>query len=265
MKNLMKAQWFQLLKSKKILILTVLVTLFIQLVEVFSPLINGDPAMSFGVYLASYGSSGYSLFTLSISAAAGVIIAIICTGGDYKDKTINYEIMNGYTRLEIFAAKSIIATIVGLAIYVVTIVIPCTINVLLFGFGTELEVSEVMLRFFLSLFVEIRLIWIFIAFTYFIRVFWIGIIFAAIYFISAPELLDGLSNHSYLLGMSTFGKLSEYVSWINYTLGDGVEYIYIYGRKFAMGESIAVILSSLGIGLVALFIGYFFFKKDDLQ
>ena len=265
MKNLMKAQLYQLLKGKKMIILTIIAVLFMQLVGVLSPLLDGMNTVTFGILLTTYSDVGNSLIIFSYAAAAGVIVAIICTGGDFRDKTINYEIMNGYTRFEIFVAKSFVSIMAGLVTYVIVLFITYATGIVLWGFGTELNFADVCLRLFSSLFVEIRLICIFITITYLIRIFWVGIIIAGTYFVIAPEAFGGVGKNSYLLGVTTFGRLSEYVSWISYTLSEEVEYIYVYGRRLAAGECITTVLTSLGIGFVALFIGYFFFKKDDLH
>lgn len=260
MKNLIKAQLFQIKKGKLIL-LTIVAGLFMQLVQVISGLVlDSDIKLSFAEFITEYSIAFYCF-----AAATASIVTVISVGGNFVDKTCNYEILNGHTRLEIFMGKSFVGIIAGSISYIVTLVVPYALSIAILGFGNELDAADVVLRLLLSLVVMIRISSVFIALTYMIRVYWVWIPVSFMYFVVGMEYADVLSGKSFLLGLSCFGTLSEYVSWVTYTLSDKVNYIYVYGRRILASESLGMIVSSVVIGAIALVVGYFFFKKDDLQ
>lgn len=257
MKNLIKAQLYQLKRNKFILI-TLAVVMFMQIVQII-----GEVFADKSSFCAFWTVN--STFMLSIAAASAVISAVLCVGGDFHDKTSNYEILNGYTRFEIYASKNICGLAVGTIVYLIDIVLMCSAGVLILGFGTELSVTEVVLRLFLSVFVTIRLICVFILFTFVVKIFWLSMAVASLYLLMAAEMVEMFDTKSYLLGVTVFARLSEFISWTTYTIGDKIEYILVYGRTIQAGESAAIILSSLGIGALALIIGFFFFKTEDID
>lgn len=260
MKNLIKAQLFQIKKGKLIL-LTIVAGLFMQLVQVISGLVlDSESKLSFAEFITEYSIAFYCF-----AAATASVVAIISVGGNFVDKTCNYEILNGHTRLEIFVGKSFVGIIAASISYIVTLGVPYALSIAILGFGNELSAGDVALRLLLSFIVTIKVCCVFIALTYMIRVYWVWIPISFMYFVAGTDFAGALSGKSYLLGLSCFGTLSEYISWVTYTLGDQVNYIYIYGRRILASESLGMIVSSVVIGAIALVVGYFFFKKDDLH
>lgn len=256
MRNLIKAQIYQIIRSRLIYIIFAS-TMVLQLIEVLGNAWS-DTVDQFIV--------NDSIIFYSLAAMAGVMVAVLCVGGDFLDKTFNYEILNGHTRLEIFTAKSIVAIIAGGVTYLIDLLVPFFISVAVWGFGTKVAVGEVAIRFALSLFVEIRFICIFIGATYVIKLFYIPLAISLFYFLTGYEFIALFKNtQSYLLGITCMNRLSNYTSWMTYTIGNEIKYIYVYGVHIQGSEAAAIIMSSLGIALVAFILGYFFFKKDDLH
>lgn len=257
MKNLIKSQLFELKRNRVVYIIFAAI-LFMQIVEIISE--GYDKNMS--NYMA-YNS----MIFYSFAAIGGTLIALVGVGGDFIDKTSNYEILNGHTRLEIFSGRVITSTIVGTLAYLLLMLVPFFMGVILFGFGTDISARELAIRMFLSIFVEIRLICIFTTFTFICNpYYYISMVVSGVYLMLAASLLTQESKFkSLLLGSTTFNRLGEFISWKTYSIGNGIEEIDVLGRVIGFGEGASISGISIAISIVALVFGYYFFKKDDLH
>lgn len=259
MKNLIKAQFFQLKRNRIVLFILGGVTLM-NIVEVFGEGIVGTQNRSVGFVFANAG-----MFMFLIAALAGVMVAVLGAGEDFRDKTFNYEIMNGHARRDIFISRVVVGMCVGTIVYLITLIIPLIIGSLVLGFGNEIKIGELLLRIVLSIFVEIRLICVFIGITFLFRNLALGLGIAGAYLFGGLVFAETIGSKSALLGLTSFAKLSEFVSWMTYTLGEKINEIYVYGKHIDFSEGFSLVAISLGIGIAMLFISCFFFKKDDVE
>lgn len=70
-------------------------------------------------------------------------------------------------------------------------------------------------------------------------------------------------KNSFLLGISNLSLLGTVEVWTTYGLDGKMN--YIYDAYLGAGDIAGTILISLGVSLLALFIGYIFFKNDDIN
>ena len=259
MRNLIRAQFFQIKRNRILLFIVGGVTLM-NIVEVFGEGMINSSNHSMGFVFAQ---AGVIMFLLA--SMAGVLSAVLCSAEDFRDKTFNYEIMSGHNRRDIFISKVIVGLCVGIIGYLISIVIPVVVGCAVLGFGSEITVGEFLLRIVLSIVVEVRLICVFIGITYLFRNLALGLGVSGAYLFLGLIFLEGITSKSILLGITSFAKLAEFVDWMTYTIGDKINYIYVYGKHIAFSEGLSLVAVSLGIGIAMLLISYYFFKKDDVE
>ena len=110
MKDLIKAQLYQILRSKPFYYIIFGIMAFQGLDIIGS--INGDGITSISMYIVQYCGTAFTT-----SAIAACLVAVYIVGGDINDKTANYEILSGHTRREIFIAKAVLGVICGSIAY----------------------------------------------------------------------------------------------------------------------------------------------------
>lgn len=261
MKDLIKAQLYQILRSKPFYYIIFGIMAFQGLDIIGS--INGDGITSISMYIVQYCGT---VFTTS--AIAACLVAVYIVGGDINDKTANYEILSGHTRREIFIAKAVLGVICGSIAYVLTIIIPICIGNMVVGYGDMVSIDDICVRVALSTLVTIRIICAFICLTYIIKNYLITMAVSVFYFMVLPVLCMYMEGaNSLILGLTSYNKLSDLVSWMTYTIDANVniQEIIIYDASVSANVIIGVIASSVIATIIALIIGYSFFKRDDIR
>lgn len=259
MKDLVKSSVYQLLRSKVVLI-SVLIIFFTEMASLLVGLFV-DNITTMGQYIVE--NSGLEM---TMCAIAAVFSAVVIVGGDFHDKTANYEIMSGHTRKNIYFGKAVLGILIGCAAYVVTFLIPILIGIGMTGFGNVISGREALIRFLISILVTARIICVFICITYMVKNHLIVMAFSGFYFMFFPALtmyFEG--NKSIILGLTSYIRLSDFLSWITYSVGEELEIINIYDARLSGADIMGLILSSLLIGIFTLLIGYSFFKRDDIS
>ena len=109
-------------------------------------------ACTFIINLDSFDekATGSQVFTVmgdNMNIIFGFLVLMIIVanvmGKDYMDKTINYEILSGHTRKDVFFGRLIVATTVGvLCSFLVIIAVPVVLT-LMHGWGNTMELQGV--------------------------------------------------------------------------------------------------------------------------
>ena len=258
MGNLIKAQMYQLKKSKGIIILFFGLMFVLQCTAILGEWGN-DTSLTGSEYVAEDGSY-MSMIALLFSL---LFLGYVC-GSDFIDKTNNYEVMAGHRRYEIYFSRAVVGLLGGLLGAVVLLFSPFIFLVGVMGWGDTLQLSDVLLRCALALFPILRVSCEFIFLSFIIKNSHIGIVLCYFLGIQGVLMLGDEQHFSVLLGFTNIMKLFTFPSFMTYTVVDLKEY-YIYESALHAGDVFATIAVSTIFGALFLYAGYSYFKKDDLN
>ncbi|MCM1288231.1 MAG: ABC transporter permease [Clostridium sp.] len=260
MKHIIKAQLYQIRKTKFSFLIFIAIA-FMNLIMYFGELDYENYKMSAGKYIADM-----SVDMLSTAVIFAIVFTGYVCGGDFIDKTSNYELMSGHTRRQVYFARAIVSIIVGTIGTAILAILPIIFGSVGYGWGTELAVGEVLRRFGLAMLVVMRMICEFVFLTYVVKNPYITMAGGYMVFMLAQLISEGMLNgDSVFLGVTCFNKLGSFESWYTYSLGNTTDMIMIYDATLSAGDIASVVVSSIGIGSLFLWLGYQFFAKDDMN
>ena len=258
MKNIMKSQLFKL-KRDKICIFTFFAILTLSIAMIFMMLdMSADKTFTGGEEAAIT----MNMFMLLSQFFMYIFTAQMC-GADFTDKTMNYEIMSGHTRAQVFFGRVIPCILIGTLGSLILIAAPVAVEVAMLGWGDKIKFSDILIRFMFMIFPIERIISEYVFLSYIIKnpyiVMGISYVLCIVLGINIPEG----QLYSPILGMSNLNMLSYVDSWVSYGLGDDM--YYIYETALTSGQIISTVVISLVFISGSLFLGYSFFKNDDMH
>lgn len=262
MKNILRAELYQLVRTKLFYLLFV-VTAGLQAMGLIGYIINAkEEELSASAYLASAGGGIYFYPILFI----GVTVGLLC-GMDYNDKTANYELMGGYLRKEIYISHMIPAVLIGAVGAVILSEIPGIVMAAVYGWGECIPLSGYVFRQLLALLPYLRIAGEIVCITYIIRNGYLTIVFGFLISIFGAILPDiAKSSKSVLLGITNLQLVGDYKGWSTYdVLNISSDRIYAYSADLTAQSVLLTIASSVLFGGLCLFIGYWFFRQDDVN
>lgn len=262
MKNIMKSIWYEILRSKLMIRIYIIFILFIVLTTVLnvgdsvqeghtSGMLAGNPNITYEI----------QLFVL------GFVVALIC-GEDYKDKVANYEVMSGHSRISIFFARSLMGIIAGTIMAEILSFVPIITGILIDGWGSELVLSDILIRHLLFIFPYLRLAAFFALLTYLVKNPYV-IMAAAFLIATLSVLIIGMVEHSksFFVSLFNFVLLTNYDGWSIYNLDPekGIVKFFSYNSSVSSEMIIGTIVVSLIMTGIYLFMGYALFRRDELN
>ena len=262
MKNIAKSQLYQLRKSK-LPYAIFFVILFLQLFTIATTVINNldGPDITGSSFVAEQGAALFMTPIFFLSIITGIV-----TGADFMDKTTNYEIMTGHTRAEVYFGRVIPALVVSVAGGFILAIIPVLAANFIFGWGTKMSLSGVIIRYILVIFPYFRLACEFVFLTFVVRNSYMIMAMGFVYYMLGSILADGGKRaSSVLLGLTNLNVLGNFGSFSTYNVLDGATVITVYDSNVGVSTVVSTIAASLLIGSFFLLIGYVFFKNDDLS
>ncbi len=260
MRNIVKAQFFQIARDK-VIKYVVVVTLLMQILMVILPiLLDTAEISSAGEFFATNEGSltSFPLFFLILMTAE------IC-GVDFMDKTHNYELMGGHKRSEVYFGRILPALLLGGLGALLLAVLPVGIYVVLYGWGSKVAVSQVVVRFLLLLFPLLRLVCEFACLTFLFKNPYVVMGLGYLAFMSTMMLTEMgmIGPKCIFLGVTNITWVLMVSNWQTYGLGGDLNYIFDASASAEMAWG--TIGASVVFGLAALLLGYVFFKNDDMN
>lgn len=260
MKSLLKAQLYQLRKSRFVWIIFVAVVI-LQVSTLFGEWAYRGQEIPAATYVATMGGQIIWMTLMFAIAFTGYVC-----GADFTDKTVNYEMMSGHSRKQAYFGRAIISMVGGCLGSMLIMAVPVIVSVAACGWGTDVKAGEVILRYMLSALPILRLICEFIFLTYITKNPYITMVGGFLTYILGQSLPDLVGKtDSVLLGIMNISMLTEFESWSTYTLDNTVDMIVVYGAKLSAGDIASTIFASAIIGGLFLVIGYLYFNRDDLN
>lgn len=256
----MKAQNYQI-KKDNLTYITFLIGIALSFIPMLG--ISDMSGMSGGLYAFHY---------LSILPLVYIIFAIVlCTkifGGDMADKTINYETLSGHSRTEVYFSRCLSAFLWGLFGSVIVTASPILIMGLIFGWGQEVLLGELLIRYILIFILGIRLISEVILLTTILRnstaAGVIGYVMIGGSAMISLILDSGFGiKAGHVLFASEMDVLSNVSNSRNIILNG--EKICRYLLAMEPKDIAGSLLSSLLVAAVCIFAGYYIFRKRDMK
>ncbi|WP_194191950.1 ABC transporter permease [Clostridium chrysemydis] len=241
--NLLKLEIFKLKKNLSFKIIC-LAVIFIELVYVYK---NGTITG-----IKAFECSMYDVATMMV---VGAIFSSLFIGGEFLNRTINQQIVSGYSRISVFFSKVIItflATEILMIIYPITSVF---INTLTNGFGCDFN-SNVLLYIVRVLFLRVIIDFSLISL----------LIFFAFLFKDTLKTI-GVSILTFLIGtgcLFTLSKSNEFINLI-YKLTANSQSRLIISADISVDNIIFLLLSNLIIMFILIYISYIQFRRYDLK
>lgn len=258
MRNIIKALNYQT-RTDNVTYYSILLAVFLMvmsLVDIDITEITGS------TFIASVGD-GFALLPTFLILMLGVRIL----GWDYADKTMNYEILSGHHRREVYFARVIVAHIWCIVFCVGFMLLPVIIFTLINGWGVTMDFGGIALRFALAIFPMIRIVCQYVLLVFIVKSAYIA--WAAGYLLSMfsmfiPMLLEELMQikFTYQLANTNLMKLFTFNQSIGYVNGEDVT---ICHTELDPSMIIGTIGVSVAVSAICIVLGYIIFKKSDVN
>lgn len=260
--NIMKSMNYQTRKDV-FTVITYLLAVVVQFAAMF--FVEGNDPLS-------YTGSDFVVYTGNTIPAVCLILVFLLTcricGWDYADRTLNYEVLSGHTRFQIYMGRILTSIVWCITGFLVISFLPALIFTCINGWGYTVSFFGAILRYGLMVLLLLRLITGFAVLTFIVRNSYIAMVLGyvwtgastVIYYILDefvtfdPAFFMGFMN---MVQIFTFGNSKNmYIDGKDVTVFDGT-----ISNTFLLetaGWSLLVIA-------VLLPVGYRVFRKHDLR
>ena len=263
MYNVIKAQIYQLKRSKSTYLIIFIALIFLVMGIVLELGSQGDDASASSMLMAM--AESYVLFIPMITMA---YTASIC-GGDLNDKTINYELLTGTDRRCVFFGRVLVSLTVNIIVTAFLLVVPVLIFTAFLGWGHTMSPEDAIMRCAATLFPLIRLTAFYAMLSFLIKssvgVYAIGYILTFIEMV-LMVFIEELFSTKALMYIMSVDLLDRILIPQNFRYGFFEEQDVMV-VKDVMETSAVLHAAAAGIigTAVFLFIGYKLFSKSDMD
>ena len=262
MKKIISSQLYQLRCKLSLLRITLLMTVGIAAMGLLVTATSEGEKSAGALFLEGNGLSW--IFQIML---IGIMCGMICAG-DFGEKDLNYELMNGHSRLSSYAARvficvaftSVVATLLAFAPYIVT--------ALVYGWGDRIKATDICIRTALFFFPFMRMASLFSMLAFIVKKQSVVITLGFLSEMGCIILNHVILNKvGYMLGIFNLTELMNVGDFSLYTVVPGrgvVQYTVCEGAPDP-GLAIGTVIVSLVMSAVYLVAGYAFFRRDDLD
>ncbi|MBQ7981818.1 MAG: ABC transporter permease subunit [Oscillospiraceae bacterium] len=258
MRNIIKALHYQT-RTDNVTYYSILLMLFFAAMTFIDSNITKTTGSE---YIAHSGESLSLMPTFAL-----LMLSIRICGWDYSDKTMNYEIMSGHHRKEVYFGRVIVSLAWCVTLCFVFMVLPTLIFTLVNGWGVTMDLGGMAIRYLLVLLPMIRIVCQCIMLTFLVKsayVAWAAgfvITMVVSMFTMIAEVLTEIkltwhTATTNLMKLFTFNQKMGYVNGEDVTICETA-----LDPSFVIG-TIAV---SLTVSVICIVLGYLFFKKSDVN
>lgn len=187
----------------------------------------------------------------------------ICTM-DFGDKTANYELMTGHTRFEMFSARITASLITGILGFLMLFIVPTAVAAIIWEWGSCIYLHDMIFRWLLLIFPAARIIIETAIISFVIRKPQTAfvVVFMGDMLLNVGIQYSGVDSSNFILGMTNLNSLINVDSWATY----GLNKIWLTFDPTLPASMIAgTIIVSLAASVLFFFIGYTFFRYDDID
>ena len=250
--NIIKAQLYQL-RRERIIGIFFLLALFLMGTSIVGEILDDGNTFQGCEYILRLGS-----YHTGIAGIYVVLLTGIMVGMDFLNRTVNYELMTGHTRIEVFLGRVLPAICIGICCGIILLLIPAVVISLLFGWGNYFTVAQYTLRLLLMIFPFFRIICEMIFLTVMLKNPYV--VSAVGYLVNVLGMFFPPSN---VLGMSNLNLLCRYSQWEVYTFGE--KSYRIVDAALNGADVVKTVAVSVLIGVLFLTLAYHYLHYDDLN
>ena len=262
MGNIIKAMNYQI-KNDKVTYFCVLLSVFLSC----SNLVGCDLSEVTGSSFISMAGDMTALLPMFVI----LILSVRICGWDYTDKTLNYEILIGHSRKDAFWSRVLVSLSWALPFMIIIMFVPLLLLTAINGWGIYSDMSNIIIRWVLSVFPMFRLFCECVLITTLLKNCYLGLVIGFLLTEIAYSVMMTIEE----LGKIELGLFSviqstcnmdKLISCPDYTFEyingkDEMVFITEIDPVFAV-LSVAV---SLLVGIGCLMLAYRFFRKTDLN
>lgn len=258
--NVIRAQLYQL-KSDIVVWGVTILALFVMFV------INLD---AFDMKMTGSEATAYMGESMCILVGLLIIMVIVANvmGKDFLDKTLNYEVLSGHTRKDVFFGRLFVAAVVGiLCSFLIIISVPVVLTIMN-GWGNAMELQGVLIRLGLILVTLFRICCELAFLTTLAKNPYITYLVAIV--LSEVQIILSTAQGQYsdfetspLLPVSNCLNLFTFQDWTTFFL-DEKDQIF-YSSAVTSEMMLWTLIPSIVIGIVMILLTYVFFQHDDLN
>lgn len=257
--NIMKAQNYQTKRDNVIIYTFLAALLFFFLVVDY----GAFDELSGSLFFAGDGEVVQILCII----VTLVLVCRIC-GWDLTDKTVNYEVLSGHKRAEVYFGRVVIGLLWSVVSCMVVTAIPILVFSIIKGWGESLGFLTALTHYMLLIFPLLRLACEITLLTFLINncyaamlIGWVLVAFSMMGGMVLEELFDTrLTIHFATTNISALFQFDNYS-----TMEIGGETVIVFKNTLEPSLVISTIVVSLLVGGSCLAIGYLIFRKRDLR
>ncbi|MBR1693073.1 MAG: ABC transporter permease [Lachnospiraceae bacterium] len=258
--NIMKAQNYQL-KRDNLLYYLLAAGLAALLLPFFFQDAQVPAELTAGSYLVQMGE----LFPFFFVVISLLLTCRIC-GWDYNDKTINYEILSGHARGEIYWGRALVSLLWSAGTCAGFSLLPVLLLTALNGWGVSMDMGNVMRRYALMLFPILRLVCEFVLLTFLLQNCYVAMIIGwvlyettAIVLMIAEETAEVRLTSQF--AYTNMNRLFDFTHGkLDYVNGKDV---IVYSTAIDAPMVLGTIGTSLLVSAICLLAGYLVYKRSD--
>lgn len=256
MKNIIRAQFFQLKRDRLCFIVAFLMAAALLYITWFA-----WTTSEHNITAGSYFVDSLMMHVMIAIMPTLMLVGQMCCG-DFPDKTINSELMGGHKRIESYFGRAIPCILVTVPMALLMIAAPVIFAFFLGGWGSEVSFSAVAVRFLLVGVVLLRLVCEYIMLSFIVKNPYIMMALGYMVFVlQISPIFDGMESH--VLAITNLNMLFRIGGWYTYGIENSVNFVYdLYMEPMKIFGTVAV---SLIVSAAALIIGYVFFRNDDMN
>ena len=238
-------------------------------------------ALALGGYLADFfGNYGFEELTGGFFGvlqgdaqfmAIGILVPLLTAriaGWDYTDKTMNYELLAGHSRRQVYWSRVWVSLVWCMISCVISMFVPLLVFSTINGWGIRADMGGMLLRYILVIFPAFRLLCECVLLTVLMKnCYMVMIIGFVMYEFSwvfgvMSEPLTGFELTTQFTSMNIYRLLLFDKSRFAYINGED---IVVYDVAMEPGFLLGTVVVSLVVGVACLWIGYLYFKKSDMD
>ena len=199
-----------------------------------------------------------------------ILVTRIC-GWDYTDKTMNYELLIGHDRKEVFFGRIWVSFIWCVPLSIIFLVLPPVILTLINGWGIYMDMGDMIFRCVLVCFIVFRIYSEFVLITFLTKSCYLGLIFGFLFleFSSViPQAIEEIGK----IKLGNFITISSAGNFLKLITFDKYSFQYVDGKDEMLFDiavepsfAAATIIVSLLAGAGCILVSWLYFRKSDMK
>ncbi|MBE6888658.1 MAG: hypothetical protein E7485_01400 [Ruminococcaceae bacterium] len=224
----------------------------------------------FSVTGSEYFVQAQALFCLPVSIFPVILSTRIC-GWDYVDKTMNYEILIGHSRKEVFFSRVWVSFVWCMSVSVIAFVLPPLVLSFINGWGIYMDMGDMIFRCVLSVFTIFRMYCECVLLTFLTKSCYIGLIVSFL-FVEIGSIIPMALEEIGRIKIGNFVTAFSMANFQTLVTPEKYSYQFINGKDEMLFDmsvdpsfAAATIIVSLAVGIGCILIGYLYFRKSDMK